>query len=145
MNIRRRVEEKTGRKPSLRQLLDDLDTLAVTSLPDTLDDALDWINSHPHPLALYIFAEDRKEQNNILDHTQSGGVTINATLLHIAQDGLPFGGVGASGMGAYHGRAGFERFTHARAIFRTGFFNAANWLAPPYGKRAKRLLRFLLR
>ena len=112
---------------------------------DTLEDALDWINSHPHPLALYIFAEDRKEQNNVLDHTQSGGVTINATLLHIAQDGLPFGGVGASGMGAYHGRAGFERFTHARAVFRTGFFNAANWLAPPYGKRARRLLRFLMR
>ncbi|MFT3725540.1 MAG: coniferyl aldehyde dehydrogenase [Hyphomonadaceae bacterium] len=112
---------------------------------DTLDDALDWINSHPHPLALYIFAEDRKEQSVVLDRTQSGGVTINATLLHIAQDGLPFGGVGASGMGAYHGRAGFERFTHARAVFRTGFFNAANSLAPPYGRRAKRLLRFLMR
>ncbi len=112
---------------------------------DTLDDALDWINSHPHPLALYIFAEDRKEQGIVLDRTQSGGVTVNATLLHIAQDGLPFGGVGASGIGAYHGRAGFERFTHARAVFRTGFFNAANWLAPPYGRRAKRLLRFLMR
>lgn len=112
---------------------------------DTLEDALDWVNRHPHPLALYIFAEDRKEQNRVLDRTQSGGVTINATLLHIAQDGLPFGGIGASGMGAYHGRAGFERFTHARAVFRTGFFNGANWLAPPYGKRAKRLLRFLMR
>ncbi|MDP3492090.1 MAG: coniferyl aldehyde dehydrogenase [Hyphomonadaceae bacterium] len=112
---------------------------------DTLDDALEWINSHPHPLALYIFAEDRKEQTKVLDRTQSGGVTVNGTLLHIAQEGLPFGGVGASGMGAYHGRAGFDRFTHARAVFRTGFFNAASWLAPPYGKRAKRLLRFLMR
>lgn len=112
---------------------------------DTLDDALDWINSHPHPLALYIFAEDRKEQSDVLDKTQSGGVTINATLLHIAQEGLPFGGIGASGMGAYHGRAGFERFTHARGVFRTGFFNAASMLAPPYGKKAKRLLKFLMR
>ncbi len=112
---------------------------------DTLEDALDWINTHPHPLALYIFAEDRKEQNRVLDRTQSGGVTVNGTLLHIAQEGLPFGGVGASGMGAYHGRAGFDRFTHARAVFRTGFFNAADWLAPPYGRRAKRLLRFLMR
>lgn len=112
---------------------------------DTLEDALDWINSHPHPLALYIFAEDRNEQARVLDRTQSGGVTVNGTLLHIAQEGLPFGGVGASGMGAYHGRAGFERFTHARAVFRTGFFNAANWLAPPYGKKAKRLLKFLMR
>jgi coniferyl-aldehyde dehydrogenase len=71
--------------------------------------------------------------------------TVNGTLLHIAQEGLPFGGVGASGMGAYHGRAGFDRFTHARAVFKTGFFNAASWLAPPYGKRAKRLLKFLMR
>ena len=112
---------------------------------DTLSDALDWINAHPHPLALYIFAEDRKEQATVLDRTQSGGVTVNGTLLHIAQEGLPFGGVGASGMGAYHGRAGFDRFTHARAVFKTGFFNAASWLAPPYGKRAKRLLKFLMR
>jgi len=112
---------------------------------DTLDDALEWINSHPHPLALYIFAEDRKEQTKVIDRTQSGGVTVNGTLLHIAQEGLPFGGVGASGMGAYHGRAGFDRFTHARAVFKTGFFNAASWLAPPYGKRAKRLLKFLMR
>ncbi|RYG35516.1 MAG: coniferyl aldehyde dehydrogenase [Burkholderiales bacterium] len=112
---------------------------------DTLDDALDWVNSHPHPLALYIFAEDKKEQTRVLDRTQSGGVTVNGTLLHIAQEGLPFGGVGASGLGAYHGRHGFDRFTHARAVFRTGFFNAASWLAPPYGKRANRLLRFLMR
>ena len=55
---------------------------------DTLEDALDWINMHPHPLALYIFAEDRKEQTRVLDRTQSGGVTVNGTLLHIAQEGL---------------------------------------------------------
>lgn len=112
---------------------------------DSLDDALDWINAHPHPLALYVFAEDRREQHAVMDRTQSGGVTINGTLLHFAQEGLPFGGVGASGWGAYHGKAGFDRFTHQRAVFRTGFFNPANWLAPPYGKRARRLLRFLMR
>ncbi len=112
---------------------------------DSLQDALDWINSHPHPLALYVFAEDRREQNYVMDNTRSGGVTINATLLHFAQEGLPFGGVGASGWGAYHGKAGFDRFTHQRAVFRTGFVNPANWLAPPYGKRARRLLRFLMR
>lgn len=112
---------------------------------DSLEDALQWINSHPHPLALYVFAEDRREQNTVMDRTQSGGVTINATLLHFAQEGLPFGGVGASGWGAYHGKAGFDRFTHQRAVFRTGFINPANWLAPPYGKRARRLIRFLMR
>jgi coniferyl-aldehyde dehydrogenase len=112
---------------------------------DSLEDALHWINSHPHPLALYVFAEDRREQNIVMDHTHSGGVTINATLLHFAQEGLPFGGVGASGWGAYHGKAGFDRFTHQRAVFRTGFINPANWLSPPYGKRARRLIRFLMR
>lgn len=112
---------------------------------DSLEDALHWINSHPHPLALYVFAEDRREQDIVMDHTHSGGVTINATLLHFAQEGLPFGGVGASGWGAYHGKAGFDRFTHQRAVFRTGFINPANWLAPPYGKRARRLIRFLMR
>ena len=112
---------------------------------DTLDDAIDWICTHPHPLALYIFAQDHREQTRILDRTRSGGVTINGTLLHVAQEGLPFGGVGASGWGAYHGKAGFDRFTHQRAVFKTGFFNAATLLAPPYGARAKRLLRFLMR
>jgi coniferyl-aldehyde dehydrogenase len=112
---------------------------------DSLDDALDWINAHPHPLALYVFAEDMREQSKVLDGTQSGGVTVNGTLLHIAQEGLPFGGVGASGWGAYHGKAGFDRFTHQRAVFKTGFFNAASLLSPPYGLRAKRLLKFLMR
>jgi coniferyl-aldehyde dehydrogenase len=112
---------------------------------DSLADALDWVNAHPHPLALYVFAEDTREQSRVLDHTQSGGVTVNGTLLHIAQEGLPFGGVGASGWGAYHGKQGFEQFTHQRAVFRTGFFNSATLLAPPYGKRAKRLLKFLMR
>jgi coniferyl-aldehyde dehydrogenase len=112
---------------------------------DALDDALDWINQHPHPLALYVFANDTREQSRVLDRTQSGGVTVNGTLLHIAQEGLPFGGVGASGWGSYHGKAGFDRFTHQRAVFKTGFFNAATLLAPPYGARARKLLRFLMR
>jgi len=112
---------------------------------DSLADALDWVNSHPHPLALYLFAEDTREQSRVLDRTQSGGVTVNGTLLHIAQEGLPFGGVGASGWGAYHGKQGFDQFTHQRAVFKTGFFNSATLLAPPYGKRAKNLLKFLMR
>ena len=112
---------------------------------DSLADALDWVNSHPHPLALYLFAEDAREQSRVLDRTQSGGVTVNGTLLHIAQEGLPFGGVGASGWGAYHGKQGFDQFTHQRAVFKTGFFNSATLLAPPYSKRAKSLLKFLMR
>jgi coniferyl-aldehyde dehydrogenase len=112
---------------------------------DTLDGATDLIADQPHPLALYVFGESGGEVARVLDRTQSGGVTVNGTLMHIAQDNLPFGGVGASGLGAYHGRAGFERFTHARGVFKTGFFNSASLLAPPYGARAKQLLKFLMR
>lgn len=112
---------------------------------DTLDEALDRISQHPHPLALYVFAENTREQDKVLDGTHSGGVTINGALLHIAQENLPFGGVGASGMGHYHGKAGFDRFTHSRGVFKTGWFNAATLMAPPYGKRARRLLKVLMR
>lgn len=112
---------------------------------DTLDDALDQIARHPHPLALYVFAQSRAEQDRVLDGAKSGGVTINGVLLHVAQENLPFGGVGASGIGHYHGKAGFDRFTHARSVFQAGWFNAATLLAPPYGKRARRLLSFLMK
>lgn len=110
---------------------------------DTLDDALDWINSHPHPLALYIFAEDRREQGTVLDRTQSGGVTINATLLHIAQDGLPFGGVGASGMGSYHGHAGFLAFSHAKSVLAKSERMELPLRYPPYTGLKSRWLRRL--
>ena len=112
---------------------------------DTLEQALGMIADQPHPLALYVFGENGGEVERVLDRSQSGGVTVNGTLMHIAQDNLPFGGVGASGLGAYHGKAGFERFSHARGVFKTGFFNSASLLAPPYGARAKQLLKFLMR
>lgn len=112
---------------------------------DSLHEAVSRVRSGDHPLALYVFSQDEAEIDAVLDGTQSGGVTINGTLMHIAQDALPFGGVGASGMGAYHGRAGFDRFTHARAVFRTGFFDPSKLIAPPYGETARRLSRFLTR
>ncbi len=110
----------------------------------SLDEALAVIAARPHPLALYVFGS-KGDTEYVLSRTQSGGVTVNGTLMHVAQETLPFGGVGASGMGAYHGRAGFERFTHARSVFRTGWFDASRMLAPPYGARARRLLKFLMR
>ena len=112
---------------------------------DSLHDAVSRVRSGDHPLALYAFSQDEAELDLVLDGTQSGGVTINGTLMHIAQDTLPFGGVGASGMGAYHGRAGFDRFTHARSVFRTGFFDPSSLISPPYGATARRLARFLTR
>jgi coniferyl-aldehyde dehydrogenase len=110
---------------------------------DDLDEALAFVAGHPHPLALYCFARSAAEIERVLSRTQSGGVTINGTLLHIAQEDLPFGGIGASGMGAYHGRAGFERMSHARAVFRVGAINFASLLYPPYTNLTKRILKLI--
>ena len=79
----------------------------------------------------------------MLDGATSGGATVNGTLLHIAQDDLPFGGVGPSGMGAYHGREGFRRFSHARAVHQVGFANVFEMLGPPWGGLARTAARLL--
>ena len=77
----------------------------------TLDDAIAYVNDRPRPLALYFFSHDKAATDRVLSDTMSGGVTVNETLLHFAQDDLPFGGIGPSGMGHYHAREGFEAFT----------------------------------
>ncbi|WP_245445189.1 coniferyl aldehyde dehydrogenase [Rhizobium anhuiense] len=112
---------------------------------DTLDDAVAFVRSRPRPLALYIFTRDRSAQRKILENTISGNVTINGTLLHIAQNDLPFGGVGPSGIGAYHGHEGFVRFSHARGIAKVRIFNPARLAMPPYGRIATLLARFMSR
>ena len=83
---------------------------------DTLDEALNTVESHPHPLALYFFSEDKAAQKKILDTCRFGGGCINDTIIHLATSDMPFGGVGESGMGSYHGRVGFETFSHYRSI-----------------------------
>jgi coniferyl-aldehyde dehydrogenase len=110
-----------------------------------LGDALAQINSRERPLALYLFDTDRQRIDHVLDQTVSGGVTINDTLFHAAQDNLPFGGVGASGTGQYHGREGFLTFSKLKPVFRQSRFNGAGLLQPPYGIRFKQMLRFLMR
>jgi acyl-CoA reductase-like NAD-dependent aldehyde dehydrogenase len=80
-----------------------------------LDGALAYVNARPRPLALYYFDRDARRIDRVLTDTVAGGVTINDTILHIAQEDLPFGGVGPSGMGEYHGRAGFEAFSKRKA------------------------------
>jgi len=111
----------------------------------TLDDALAFVNARDRPLALYCFTNDKRIRAKVLDGATSGGVTLNGTLLHAGHDGLPFGGIGASGMGAYHGRDGFRRFSHARAVHAIGAINALERLGPPWGGLAARATRFLLR
>jgi len=110
-----------------------------------LEEAFDFINERPKALALYCFSNDKIVQNRVLQRVGSGGVTINGTLLHIAQDALPFGGVGASGMGAYHGRDGFRRFSHMRSIYKVGRLNVFEQLGPPWGTLAKRVASVLKR
>ena len=83
---------------------------------DTLDEALDTVESHPHPLALYFFSEDKAAQKKVLDTCRFGGGCIDDTIIHLATSDMPFGGVGESGMGSYHGRVGFETFSHYRSI-----------------------------
>jgi coniferyl-aldehyde dehydrogenase len=110
-----------------------------------LDEAIGYINARPRPLALYWFGRDAARRDHLLRETLSGGVTINDTLLHIAQENLPFGGVGASGLGAYHGKAGFDLFSMARPVFVQSRFAGARLLWPPYGPLAERLIRLLRR
>ena len=112
---------------------------------ERLEDALAFINARGRPLALYCFTNNRRIRARILDGSTSGGVMLNGTLLHVAQDGLPFGGIGPSGMGAYHGRDGFLRFSHARAVHAIGPINFLERLGPPWGALAARAASFLLR
>ena len=112
---------------------------------DTLDQAIDYVARHPRPLALYLFEQDQARIDHVLARTHAGGVSLNDTLYHIAQHDLPFGGVGPSGIGGYHGEAGFRTFSHMKPVFRQARFNAAGLLNPPYGKRFRQLLEILLR
>ncbi|MBB4864335.1 coniferyl-aldehyde dehydrogenase [Pseudomonas nitritireducens] len=105
-----------------------------------LDQALSYINERDRPLALYYFGYDKREQDHVLAQTHSGGVCLNDTLLHVAQDDMPFGGVGPSGMGHYHGHEGFLTFSKAKGVFSKPRFNAARVIYPPYGKSLQKLV-----
>lgn len=103
---------------------------------DTIDTAIDYVNAHDRPLGLYYFGQDKAEAEKVLSRTISGGVTINDVLFHNAMEDLPFGGVGPSGMGNYHGADGFKTFSHMRAVYRQPGLDIAklSGFKPPYGK-----------
>lgn len=111
----------------------------------SIDDAIAFINARPRPLALYVFDRHSNVVDRVMQQTVAGGVTVNDTLFHIAQDDLPFGGVGPSGMGVYHGEAGFETFSKLKPVFHQAGFNGAGLLKPPYGKRFESMLKMLMR
>lgn len=109
---------------------------------ESLDDALAYVNRRPRPLALYYFGLERKNQQYVIEHSHSGGVCLNDTLLQCAQKDLPFGGIGASGMGHYQGRDGFIHFSHAKSVLAKQRSSPISWLYPPY---AKPLMRWVYR
>lgn len=110
-----------------------------------IDDALAYIASHDRPLALYPFSNDRATVERIVDANLSGGVSVNDTLVHFAVDTLPFGGIGPSGMGAIHGKTGFDTFSKLLPVFRQSHWAATDLLRPPYTGFVDRLVRFLSR
>ena len=108
-----------------------------------LEQALAYINDRPRPLALYYFGYNKAEQQRVLENTHSGGVCVNETLLHVAIDDLPFGGVGPSGMGCYHGHEGFLTFSHAKAVLTKQRVNSSLAIYPPYGRTLGRWVQKL--
>jgi coniferyl-aldehyde dehydrogenase len=112
---------------------------------DKLEDALAYVNRHDRPLALYWFGEDRAVRDQVLAGTIAGGVSINDTLLHIAQEELPFGGVGASGQGHYHGEYGFRQFSKEKPIFIQSRFSGGGIIRPPYKASIGRILNWISR
>jgi coniferyl-aldehyde dehydrogenase len=102
------------------------------------DDTIAEINARPRPLALYYFGDDSAESEALLARTTSGGVTINDVIFHFSMDDLPFGGVGPSGIGAYHGRRGFQEFSHEKAVYRQTPSELIAMLRPPYGEKIRK-------
>ena len=110
-----------------------------------LDEAIAYVNAHPRPLALYFFGGNGPNRRKVLSLTTSGNVTINSTIAHYLVDDLPFGGVGPSGIGAYHGVEGFKALSHAKGIFQQGRWNLSALALPPFGSVANLIIKAMLR
>jgi aldehyde dehydrogenase (NAD+) len=110
-----------------------------------IDDVIARINARGQPLALYVFSHNDTFIERLLEKTSSGATSVNQVLLHFANPNLPFGGVGESGQGSYHGQSGFRAFSHERAIMKQGRFSMIRVLYPPYGMRARRIVKLLAR
>ena len=135
----------TGVKPDAAVMEDEIfgPILPVLSY-EQLDDAIAFVNERPKPLALYVFGSRATAIDRVVEHTSAGGVTVNHTLLHVSVHDLPFGGVGASGMGAYHGEAGFHVFSHAKPILHRSTKPDASIAYPPYTAFKQKVLRRIL-
>jgi coniferyl-aldehyde dehydrogenase len=105
-----------------------------------VSETIDYVNDHPRPLGLYYFGDDKAEQDRVLTRTTSGGVSVNDVIMHVAMEDLPFGGVGPSGMGSYHGIDGFRTFSHAKAVFEQSKRDLTAMMRPPYGAAIQKML-----
>lgn len=118
--------------------------LPVLSYTD-MDEVIRYVDGHPRPLAAYIFTEDRKTRETLLGRLHFGGGCVNDTIIHLATEAMPFGGVGESGMGNYHGRYGFETFSHLKSIVDKPVWLDLPMRYQPYGKMKDRIIRRFLR
>jgi len=118
--------------------------LPIISTP-SLEDAIKYINSQPNPLTLYLFSNNKKVIKKIRRQTKSGSLAINETLVHFAQEGLPFGGIGASGMGSYHGYQGFLAMSHMKSVYYQSRINLNNLVRAPYTFFKKKILALINR
>lgn len=111
------------------------------------EETISYINSKPRPLAAYYFGQDKQEEEALVARTTSGGICINDVIMHVMQEELPFGGVGPSGMGAYHGFKGFQTFSHAKSVYRQASLNVAKLggMLPPYGKATESTIKMQLK
>jgi len=136
----------TGVTPEMRVMQEEIfgPVLPIVALGEE-DRFAAFIGERAHPLALYVFGKDKRAVDRLIAGTQSGGVTVNDTLWHMAQDDVPFGGVGESGMGAYHGERGFLTFSHQRAVFEQSRMAGTDLLHPPYGRTFSRIVSVLKR
>jgi acyl-CoA reductase-like NAD-dependent aldehyde dehydrogenase len=136
----------TGVNDDMRVMQDEIFGPLLPLVPyRDLDQALGYVADHPRPLAMYYFDDDRTRIERVLHDSIAGGVTVNDTMLHIAQDELPFGGVGASGMGQYHGEEGFSTFSKRKGVFVQSRLNGLWLFKPPYGKLVDWLFKVMLR
>jgi acyl-CoA reductase-like NAD-dependent aldehyde dehydrogenase len=110
---------------------------------DQLDQAIAQVNSRPKPLALYVFSENTQTQRYLLDRTSSGGVCINETVMHVGCPSLPFGGVGDSGIGSYHGKASFDTFSHYRSVLKKATWLDLDWRYAPYAQKVGTIKKLL--
>ncbi|WP_066270102.1 coniferyl aldehyde dehydrogenase [Hydrogenophaga palleronii] len=132
--------------PGLRLMNEEIFGPILPVLPyDGMDEAIRFINLRPRPLALYWFGSDNAARDQLLANTVSGGVTVNDTLMHVAHEGLPFGGVGESGWGSYHGETGFLRFTQQKPVLVQSRWAMGRLFYPPYGPRFQRVMDLLRR